>query len=63
MAFRAEVVLALAEGLSNEAVAARLGGAGGDDQQVARPVRGRGPARSGRRAAERQAEAPTSGGC
>ena len=57
MAFRAEVILAIAEGLSNQAVAERLGHAPGDGQQVAGPLCAGGCLGSVRRVAQRQAQA------
>ena len=38
VAFRAQIILAVAEGLSNKAAAARIGDPSGDSQQVAWPV-------------------------
>jgi hypothetical protein len=52
MAFRAEVILAIAEGLSNKAVAERVG----DGQQVAGPLCTGGFVGSARRVAQRQAQ-------
>ena len=57
MAFRAEVILAIADGLSNQAVAERLGMRPATGQQVAGPLCAGGFAGSARRAAQRQAAA------
>ena len=56
MAFRAEVILAIAEGLSNKAVE-RLGTAPGDGQQVAGPLCAGGSGGSDRCAAQWQTTA------
>ena len=57
MAFRAEVILAIAEGLSNEAVAERLGTRPAIGQQVAGPLCAGGFVGSAGRVAQRQAQA------
>jgi hypothetical protein len=57
MAFRAEVILAIAEGLSKQGGGGATGHAPGDGQQVAGPFCANGFLGSARRAAQRQASA------